>query len=753
MVELTYHITCRVDGATRQQLQFQEASKLHAKPVDYARCGAGGERAHRVTVDRSSRPHPAQVHMASSSDQDRMASVDVVVGRNPVRVPEPILGTDAAPGPGGDPSSMSPSSGSAAPAAPVGLVGLAALGQMAASASGATEVGEVLRVGASLLADTLTASHAAVFEHHEAAGVLQCRVGVLNGVLASDSGAALLRLPTGRESMPGYTLLAGRTVVTTDLLADRRFVALAPALGVFARSAVNVPLGWPGHWWGVLGVYGHDTRVWTEGDVAMVEAVAAIMAGLLRATASELSSSRFERYADLATRASGMGRWSWNAARGEITLDEIALSLFDPAPDPSHRSLHGRTETISPGSASDRLGSAETGEVRSNPFEAGSPTRTVGVIDTDSLRLQVHPADRARVVAAAAQAVRDGDAFHLTFRLLDGDDGRLPQVERWVECLGQACPEEADRDGVQCMVGVVADVTGRRLRGENQARLAMERMARMRAEEVVESLQSTLLPGDLPDDPVLAFAARYQVASPHSAVGGDFYDVIDLEGTGWGVVVGDVCGRGHDAAALAGVMRHSVRATAINNPCPGEVLARTNRAVIDQMDDFRFATATYLHATADPAAVAGAAEGARRAEGLDKAALGVSAVVAITVSSAGHPRPVLVRADGRVEVLDCGGVALGVVAEPTFTEVVATLDPGDSVVLYTDGVTDARGPDGLFGQDRLLAVLASMAGRTPDSIVGALDDAVRRHRAGADDDMAVVVVQIRNRADLVDSAP
>jgi hypothetical protein len=100
---------------------------------------------------------------------------------------------------------------------------------MAASASGATEVGEVLRVGASLLADTLTASHAAVFEHHEAAGVLQCRVGVLNGVLASDSGAALLRLPTGRESMPGYTLLAGRTVVTTDLLADRRFVALAPA--------------------------------------------------------------------------------------------------------------------------------------------------------------------------------------------------------------------------------------------------------------------------------------------------------------------------------------------------------------------------------------------------------------------------------------------------------------------------------------------------------------------------------------------
>ena len=234
---------------------------------------------------------------------------------------------------------------------------------------------------------------------------------------------------------------------------------------------------------------------------------------------------------------------------------------------------------------------------------------------------------------------------------------------------------------------------------------------------MVDSLQSVLIPRDLPDSEGLSFAARYRVGDPRTDVGGDFYDAFEIGDHEWGVMVGDVCGRGTDAAALTGLVRHSIRAAVVRDSRPTQVLAQTNDAVMGQIDDFRFCTATYMN-------VKRTASGAR-----------------VVVSSAGHPRPVLVRSDGRTEMLECSGVLLGVVRDPNLAEVQLDLDPGDALVLYTDGVTEARGVDGLFGDERLVGVLAANAGRTADEIASALETAVRAHHPDGEDDLAIVVVQ------------
>jgi sigma-B regulation protein RsbU (phosphoserine phosphatase) len=237
---------------------------------------------------------------------------------------------------------------------------------------------------------------------------------------------------------------------------------------------------------------------------------------------------------------------------------------------------------------------------------------------------------------------------------------------------------------------------------------------------VARSLQAALLPPALPHVPGLALAARYQVAESDVAIGGDFYDVIEAADQSWGVVVGDVCGRGPDAAALTGLMRHSVRTVVMREQQPSRVLAETNAAVIDQIEDSKFCTAAYLRVAPDP---------------------DVPGSFRVTASSAGHPRPVIVRAAGGAEHLDCAGTLLGVVRDPTLVDVDVQLGPGDAVVLYTDGVTEARHGRALFGEKLLLEALAGLAGRSAEAIAEGLEAAVGAFRRSASDDIAIVVAQ------------
>lgn len=275
---------------------------------------------------------------------------------------------------------------------------------------------------------------------------------------------------------------------------------------------------------------------------------------------------------------------------------------------------------------------------------------------------------------------------------------------------GSSRPYDADED-----LPFVAELASRAALAIDNARLFHSR------NRVARSLQEALLPPAVPVIDGLAIAARYHVADPDAEIGGDFYDVIPLALQGWGVVIGDVCGRGPDAAALTGLVRHTIRSVALGERSPAAVLARTNESVLPQIDDARFCTAAYL-----------------RVEVGD-------GTVEVVASSAGHPRPVLVRADGTAVPIECSGTLLGVVPDPTLRDASVTLAPGDAVVLFTDGVTEARADAKLFGEARSLDVLASLAGSSAEEIAQGLDAAVATFRRSARDDTAIVVVQALGR--------
>jgi serine phosphatase RsbU (regulator of sigma subunit) len=248
----------------------------------------------------------------------------------------------------------------------------------------------------------------------------------------------------------------------------------------------------------------------------------------------------------------------------------------------------------------------------------------------------------------------------------------------------------------------------------DNARLYAERHA------IADTLQRSLLPPDLPEVPGLEIGARYRPADPGTTVGGDFYDVFEMDVEHWGVVIGDVVGKGAQAAAMMGLARYTVRTAALTESRPSSLLSTLNDAILRQMPESMFCTACVARV---------------RREGPS---------VRVTVCTGGHPLPFVVRGDGSVLRVGEPGTLLGVFEDPALHDVVFDLDPGDALVLYTDGVTDERRDgDEEFGERRLQSLLASHAGRSAEEIAAAVDDAVASFRTGAArDDVAVLVVRV-----------
>ncbi len=248
--------------------------------------------------------------------------------------------------------------------------------------------------------------------------------------------------------------------------------------------------------------------------------------------------------------------------------------------------------------------------------------------------------------------------------------------------------------------------------------------------EVARALQQTLLPPALPEIPGIDLGAKYRVAEAGIEIGGDFYDVFEVPGS-WVIVLGDVCGKGPAAAAVTGLFRHTLRAIAPSPPGeeggPAVILAATNDAIVDQIDDTRFATAALV--TLDP--------GRGEAD--------------LCVACGGHPRPMLVRADGTIERVDATGTLLGVLPDPEFQEVSLHLGPGDALVLYTDGVTEARDGGSQFGEAGLMAALegANLL-HSADAVAERVVEAVDAFRDPdlPSDDVAVVTIRVPSIEDV-----
>jgi serine phosphatase RsbU (regulator of sigma subunit) len=237
--------------------------------------------------------------------------------------------------------------------------------------------------------------------------------------------------------------------------------------------------------------------------------------------------------------------------------------------------------------------------------------------------------------------------------------------------------------------------------------------------QVARTLQQSLLPADLPEIPGVEVAARYRAAAEGTLVGGDFYDLFETGRGDWVMVVGDVCGKGAEAAALTAMVRYTVRAECLHHSSPCVVLGLLNDAIIRQLDDGRFCTALHGRLTVE------------------------AGVARIALASAGHPAPLVLRSDGRVETVPVGGPLLGVVPAVVHPDVIVRLRAGDALVCFTDGVTEGRGPDGMYGDERLAELLASCAGEDASGIADRIvADALAFQGGHTQDDLALLVLRV-----------
>jgi serine phosphatase RsbU (regulator of sigma subunit) len=264
-------------------------------------------------------------------------------------------------------------------------------------------------------------------------------------------------------------------------------------------------------------------------------------------------------------------------------------------------------------------------------------------------------------------------------------------------------------------IDVLEDLSGRAALAFDNARLYEERT------RVAQTLRRSLMPSVLPAIPGLQLASFFRPLGAGAEVGGDFYDVFGDEHSCW-LVVGDVCGKGAEAAALTGFLRHTTVAYAREATSPGKVLSMVNRVMLDQDFEGRFATAILVH---------------MRLTGAE---------VAVTVASAGHPAALLTRGDGSSSELGERGALLGVFEEPAIAEASAVLAPGDSLALYTDGLLEAHAPDRTLTSEQMIDALQrrspEAAQQSIDALLGLveLDEHVR-------DDIAILSVRVTPAAE------
>ena len=243
---------------------------------------------------------------------------------------------------------------------------------------------------------------------------------------------------------------------------------------------------------------------------------------------------------------------------------------------------------------------------------------------------------------------------------------------------------------------------------------------------IAATLQASLLPPRLPRLPGVAVASRFRAAGEAYQVGGDFFDLFATAPGDWTIVMGDVSGKGPEAAAVTALARYTVREAAAHDPVPSAVLARLNEAVLSYQAEGGDRFCTALVGRLRPTA-----SGAR-----------------LTLSSGGHPLPLRLDAAGQVEPVGAPGMLLGVARDPDLHDAELELEGGDSLLLYTDGVTETPTAWGLLGESGLAALLESSGGLDADALVDRVDRVVVGLQSGTPrDDIAMVALQVQGASD------
>ena len=259
------------------------------------------------------------------------------------------------------------------------------------------------------------------------------------------------------------------------------------------------------------------------------------------------------------------------------------------------------------------------------------------------------------------------------------------------------------------------DLSARAATAVDNARLYRTRSA------IARTLQASLLPPDLPEITGVQTAARYRAAGEGTEVGGDFYDLFSVADGHWIAVIGDVCGKGAEAAAVTAMARYTIRTAATRRRSPAAILRWVSDAMLrHEPEAGRFCTIACVHLETE------------------------RTPVRITVACGGHPLPLILHADGGVSDAGAHGTLIGLVDDPQVQDREAELEPGDTLVLYTDGLTEAQAPQRVLSEADLADVLRGAAGRSPAGVLDHLEAVALADGAAPRDDVALLALRARS---------
>ncbi|MFF1832990.1 PP2C family protein-serine/threonine phosphatase [Streptomyces sp. NPDC058231] len=317
----------------------------------------------------------------------------------------------------------------------------------------------------------------------------------------------------------------------------------------------------------------------------------------------------------------------------------------------------------------------------------------------------------------------NGEVSGIALEIKDTDGQRMP-------VLVTSKVKTSDDGGPMLVRTTIFDARDRRayetelLRARQAAEEARRQAEadRERLQEALAVLQQSLLPAELPTVPGLEAGSYYHTASP-DLLGGDFYDLFPLGADRWAFFLGDVCGKGPQAAAVTSLTRYTLRAAALHDPDPVTALTTLNTVLHERYTSGATRYCTAIFGVLCP--------------GSDH--------VSVHLASGGHPSALIQRADGTAHYLPTpGGMLIGALPRAQFTPARTQLFPGDTLLLYTDGLTEARTGAGreLYGDDALRAFVAEQPATGPQALITALTGLLAGFGDGLDDDTALLALGV-----------
>ena len=589
---------------------------------------------------------------------------------------------------------------------------LEVVAELGRTALASSDTDAILQKAIDTVAATLSVSHVAMVELSPDGESFRTVTGC-----GWDDEVYRAEVPSGTRSQAGYTLASDQPVIVRDMATETRFEIPKPLRDHNIVSSATVIVRSPEAPIGVVGAYSDSPREFTDDDVVFLSTIANIVGTAVARSQNDQALREARRLAEEARE-----RLAFLAAASAALTESLDFAT----------TMEKVAYLAVP-----HLADWCAVEVR---FEDDDPERVVAHVDPDKVAIARQLQDRyppdPYAAAGVPLTIRTGQP-QLFSDVSEADLLATARDEEHRDILSSLGLRSAmivplvARDRVIGAVTLVAAESGRRFDDSDLA-LAEELASRAAVaidnarlyedhEQIARTLQASLLPPTDPEIPGLEMATAYRAAGRGIRIGGDFFDVFETS-EGWALAIGDVCGKGTEAASITGLARHALRAAALRDADPGRLLGVVNEALLGQIPNDRFCTlVTAIFRVEDEA-------------------------TRVTVACGGHPYPMVLRADGTVETVLAHGPLLGVLPRVDIDNVEVRLGVGDLIVFFTDGVVDARADGVLFGENRLQDLLVSLVGDTAEGAAQRIEDAVVSFQHGVPgDDLALIAVRVPAR--------